>query len=81
MGTEVIEQKLSNFLGKGEIVQLIEEKLKDKSGHGEIQTGQTDLIELVNKQVEKKSMAEIVKQQFSNTVTEQDMRKLIEDKF
>ena len=53
MGTEVIEQKLSNFLGKGEIVQLIEEKLKDKSGHGEIQTSQTDLIELVNKQVEK----------------------------
>ena len=65
MGTEVIEQKLSNFLGKREIVQLIEEKHKDKSGHGDIQTSQTDLIELVNKQVEKKSMAEIVKQQFS----------------
>ena len=69
------------FLGKGEIVQLIEEKLKDKSGHEEIQTSHTDLIELVNKQVEKKSIAEIVKQQLSNTVTEQDMRKLIEDKF
>ena len=80
MGTEVIEQKLSNFLEKGEIVQLIEEKLKDKTGHGETQTSQTDLIELVNKQVEAKSMAEIVKQQFSNSVNEQDMLKLIGDK-
>ena len=75
-----MNKTLNFFLGKGEIVQLIEEKIKDKSGHGEIQTSQTDLIELVNKQVEKKSMAEIVKQQFSNTVTEQDMRKLIEEK-
>ena len=80
MGTEVIEQKLSNFLEKGEIVQLIEEKLKDKTGHGETQTSQTDLIELVNKQVEAKSMPEIVKQQFSNSVNEQDMLKLIGDK-
>ena len=80
MGTEVIDQKLSNFLEKGEIVQLIEEKLKDKTGHGETQTSQTDLIELVNKQVEAKSMAEIVKQQFSNSVNEQDMLKLIGDK-
>ena len=80
MGTEVIAQKLSNFLEKGEIVQLIEEKLKDKTGHGETQTSQTDLIELVNKQVEAKSMAEIVKQQFSNSVNEQDMLKLIGDK-
>ena len=68
MGTEVIERKLSNFLEKGEIVHLIEEKLKDKTGHGETQTSQIDLIELVNKQVEAKSMAEIVKQQFSNSV-------------
>ena len=80
MGTEVIGQKLSNFLEKGEIVQLIEEKLKDKTGHGETQTSQTDLIELANKQVEAKSMAEIVKQQFSNSVNEQDMLKLIGDK-
>ena len=80
MGTEVIEQKLSIFLEKGEIVQLIEEKLSDKTGHGETQTSQTDLIELVNKQVEAKSIAEIVKQQFSNSVNEQDMLKLIGDK-
>ena len=36
-------------------------------------TGQNDLIDLVNKQVEKKSMAEIVRQQITQSVSEEDV--------
>ena len=56
MGTKVIDQKLSNYIEKEEIVQMIEEKIKEgstvKVDHAK--TSQNDLIDLVNKQVEKK---------------------------
>ena len=74
---ETVEQKVSNFLDKDEIVILVEEKLNESNQKDNCNEEQ--IIEQVNKQFQAKTMAEIVKQQMS-TVNEEKVVKLVESK-
>ena len=74
---ETVEQKVSNFLDKDEIVILVEEKLNERNQKDN--SNEEQIIEQVNKQFQAKTMAEIVKQQMS-TVNEEKVVKLVESK-
>ena len=78
MGTKVIDLKLSNYIEKEEIVEKFKEGSTVKVDHAK--TSQKDFIDLVNKQVEKKSMADIVRQQLTQPVSEEDVIKIIQSK-
>ena len=74
---ETVEQKVSNFLDKDEIVILVEEKLNKMNQNDN--SNEEQIIEQVNKQFQAKTMAKIVKQQMP-TVDEEKVVKLVESK-